>query len=115
MLGITRPFALTPDPPPRLRSNGSTDGPTTVHVEVPRSRRVNAQGHRLPMSPQYALKEFGHKLSSYEQKEIMEYPEVWFLGMDAKKVDGVLGAAQNSGMCSLLITVQSFLIKQGCF
>jgi len=37
-------------------------------------------------------------LSSYEQKEIMEYPEVWFLGLEAKKVDGVTGAAQNSGM-----------------
>lgn len=70
------------------------DGP-----DVPRSRRTLPHGgHRLPMAPQYALKEFGHKLSPYEQKEIMEYPEVWFLGMDAKKVDGVMGAAQNSGV-----------------
>ena len=27
----------------------------------------------------------------------MEYPEVWFLGMDSKKVEGVMGASQNSG------------------
>lgn len=60
--------------------------------------RRNACGHRLPMSPQYALKEFGHKLTAYEQKEVMEYPEVWFLGMDSKKVEGVTGAAQNSGI-----------------
>ena len=53
----------------------------------------------MPMTPQYALKEFGHKLSTFEHKEVMEYPEVWFLGMDSKKVEGVAGAAQNSGNC----------------
>lgn len=55
------------------------------------------------MTPQFALKEFGHRLSLYEQKEIMEYPEVWFLGMDSKKVEGVMGAAQNSGTNAPLI------------
>ncbi len=38
-------------------------------------------------------------LSAYEQKEILEYPEVWFLGMDSKKVEGTIGAAHNSGTC----------------
>ena len=28
----------------------------------------------------------------------MEYPEVWFLGMDSKKVMGDSNAALNSGM-----------------
>jgi dual specificity tyrosine-phosphorylation-regulated kinase 2/3/4 len=49
------------------------------------------------MSPHHALREFGPKLSAYERKEIMEYPEVWFLGLDAKKVEGVLGASHNAG------------------
>ena len=65
-------------------------------VSSPRLRRSHS--HRLPMSPQYALNEFGHKLSTYEQKEVMEYPEVWFLGLDSKKVESVSGAAQNSGV-----------------
>lgn len=48
------------------------------------------------MSPHHALREYAHKMSVYELKEIMEYPEVWFLG-DAKKVEGVVGAAHNAG------------------
>ena len=64
--------------------------------DPPRVRR-NTHGHRLPMTPAYALKEFGHKLTPFEQKEIMEYPEIWFLGLEAKKTEGVPGAAQNAG------------------
>lgn len=48
------------------------------------------------MSPHHALREYAHKLATYELKEIMEYPEVWFLG-DAKKVEGMVGAAHNAG------------------
>lgn len=49
------------------------------------------------MTPEQAVKEYGHKLTSYEQKEIVDYPEVWFLGLESKKVEGVAGAAQNAG------------------
>lgn len=49
------------------------------------------------MTPLHSLKDFGHNLTAYEQKEILEYPDVWFLGMDSKKVEGIPGAAQNSG------------------
>ena len=59
--------------------------------------RRNTHGHRLPMTPEYALKEFGHKLTPFEKNEILEYPEVWFLGMEARKTEGVPGAAQNAG------------------
>ena len=59
--------------------------------------RRNTQGQRLPMTPEQAVKEYGHKLTSYEQKEIVDYPEVWFLGLESKKVEGVAGAAQNAG------------------
>lgn len=36
-------------------------------------------------------------MTPYEQKEVMEYPEIWFLGLEAKKIEGVPGAPQNSG------------------
>lgn len=68
-----------------------------LELDVPRVRR-NTHGHRLPMTPQAALKEYGHKLTPFEQKEILEYPEIWFLGLEAKKTEGVPGAAQNAGM-----------------
>lgn len=44
-----------------------------------------------------ALKAFKDKLTPYEKEEILEYPEVWFLGLEAKKIEAVPGASQNSG------------------
>jgi hypothetical protein len=49
------------------------------------------------MTPQQAVKEYGHKLTAYERKEIMEYPEVWFMGLESKKIEGVPGGMQNCG------------------
>ena len=33
----------------------------------------------------------------FEQTEAQDYPEIWYLGLDAKKIEGVQGAAQNNG------------------
>ena len=49
------------------------------------------------MTPQRALREYGDRLTQFERKEVQEYEDVWFLGLDAKKTEGVEGAAQNSG------------------
>ena len=51
------------------------------------------------MTPETALKEYGHKLTHFERKEVREYEDIWFLGLDSKKTEGVEGAAQNSGIC----------------
>jgi len=77
--------------------------------------RRNTHGHRLPLTPSCkctfyfyfelgyflyflaALKAFKDKLTPYEKEEILEYPEVWFLGLEAKKIEAVPGASQNSG------------------
>ena len=59
--------------------------------------RRNTQGIRLPLSPQQAIKEYGHKMTGYEKKEVLEYPEVWFLGTESKKIEGVPGGSQNCG------------------
>lgn len=44
-----------------------------------------------------ALKQFRSKLTAFEQTEILDYPEIWFLGLEAKKIEGVPGGAQNNG------------------
>lgn len=49
------------------------------------------------MPPQRVLREYGDRLTQYERKEVREYEDVWFLGLDSKKTEGVEGAAQNSG------------------
>ena len=36
-------------------------------------------------------------MTTYEQSEILDYPDIWFLGLEGKKIHGVQGAAQNGG------------------
>ena len=44
-----------------------------------------------------ALKLYRSKLSAFEQTEIPDFPEIYFLGLEAKKIEGVPGGAQNNG------------------
>lgn len=44
-----------------------------------------------------ALKHFQSQLTEYEQEEIMDYTEIWYLGLDTKKIQGCQGSSQNSG------------------
>ncbi|XP_047453505.1 dual specificity tyrosine-phosphorylation-regulated kinase 4 isoform X2 [Mugil cephalus] len=55
------------------------------------------EGQRLPMSPIEALNNFQERLTEFEQEEIMDYSEVWFLGAGSQKIEGSQGAPQNSG------------------
>ncbi|XP_032898844.1 dual specificity tyrosine-phosphorylation-regulated kinase 3 isoform X1 [Amblyraja radiata] len=49
------------------------------------------------ISSTQAMKQHMHKLSSYEHQEIFTYPEIYFLGLNAKKRQGVLGGSNNCG------------------
>lgn len=55
------------------------------------------EGLRLPMTPTEALKNFQDRLTEFEQEEIMDYSEIWFLGLGSQKIEGSQGAPQNSG------------------
>ena len=66
-------------------------------ASVSRPRRNPQQSIRLPMTPSQAIKEYGLRLTGYEKKEILEYPDVWFLGLESKKIEGVPGGSQNCG------------------
>lgn len=41
-----------------------------------------------PLKPGQALRNFMEKLSDYEKGEILDYRKIWFLGLEANKVDG---------------------------
>ncbi|ESO00770.1 hypothetical protein HELRODRAFT_131581, partial [Helobdella robusta] len=43
------------------------------------------------------LRQYGHKLTPLEQTEILSYPEIYFIGLNATKRAGVLGAQHNNG------------------
>lgn len=55
------------------------------------ARRGNA------MSPESAMKQYMHKLTSFEHHEIFNYPQIYFVGQNAKKRQGVVGGANNNG------------------
>lgn len=43
------------------------------------------------------LKMYADKLTTFEQAEILDFPEIWFLGLHGKKIEGVPGAPTNNG------------------
>ncbi|KAM4553884.1 dual specificity tyrosine-phosphorylation-regulated kinase 4 isoform 2-T2 [Fundulus diaphanus] len=55
------------------------------------------EGQRLPMSPTEAINNFRERLTEFEQEEINDYAEVWYLGLGSQKIEGSQGAAQNNG------------------
>ncbi|XP_063231512.1 dual specificity tyrosine-phosphorylation-regulated kinase 2 isoform X2 [Bacillus rossius redtenbacheri] len=52
------------------------------------NERLDPHGKKLPFTPQEALKLYGSRLTQYERVEIEEYPDVWYLGLDACKIHG---------------------------
>lgn len=61
------------------------------------SKGGSATKRTLAMSPETAMKQYMHKLSSFEHHEIFNYPQIYFVGPNAKKRQGVVGGANNSG------------------
>ncbi|XP_051854461.1 dual specificity tyrosine-phosphorylation-regulated kinase 3 [Antechinus flavipes] len=51
----------------------------------------------VPLTPEQALKQYKHHLTPYEKLEIINYPEVYFVGPNAKKRHGVMGGPNNGG------------------
>jgi len=49
------------------------------------------------MTPSEALRKYGHKLSAFEQTEIREYQQIYFVGGNAKKLSAAATETNNSG------------------
>lgn len=54
-------------------------------------------GKRVCLTPAEALKLYGSRLTAYERLEIEHYPEIWYLGLESRKIHGEEGAPQNGG------------------
>lgn len=76
----------------RPNSNGSSD-----QLSNKIANKTGGGGKNLGASPQQVMKLYMHKLSPYEHHEIFSYPQVYFIGANAKKRVGVIGAPNNSG------------------
>lgn len=53
--------------------------------------------HLLSLPVAEALKHFQERLTEFEQEEVMDFPEIWFMGLGSQKIEGSQGAPQNSG------------------
>ncbi|XP_039918183.1 dual specificity tyrosine-phosphorylation-regulated kinase 4 [Hirundo rustica] len=66
-----------------------------VHTK-PSELESTSIGVKLPMTASEALKNFRNQLTVYEQKEIFNYTELWFLGLEAKKIEGLPETQNNN-------------------
>ncbi|XP_050728116.1 dual specificity tyrosine-phosphorylation-regulated kinase mbk-2-like isoform X2 [Eriocheir sinensis] len=92
---------IGPDSPrqPRLNSCkvSSSANAAAATSTTSTSSRPATSSHSLPLSPQEALKSYGDLLTEYERREIEAYPDVFYLGVDARKIHGEEGAQLNGG------------------
>ncbi|XP_072002766.1 dual specificity tyrosine-phosphorylation-regulated kinase 2 isoform X3 [Engystomops pustulosus] len=49
------------------------------------------------LTPEQAMKQYMQKLTAFEHHEIFNYPEIHFVGPNAKKRQGVIGGSNNGG------------------
>ncbi|XP_077990420.1 dual specificity tyrosine-phosphorylation-regulated kinase 4-like [Glandiceps talaboti] len=70
---------------------------TYIERESSDKIRRDPSGHKLPLTPGESLRLYRSKLTAFEQTEMLDFQETWFLGLEAKKVEGVQGASQNNG------------------
>lgn len=57
----------------------------------------NGKTKPLVVTPEQVMKLYAYKLTPYEQHEIFGYSQVYFIGANAKKRQGLLGATNNCG------------------
>mmetsp|Transcript_20053 Transcript_20053/g.52077 ORF Transcript_20053/g.52077 Transcript_20053/m.52077 type:complete len:551 (-) Transcript_20053:266-1918(-) len=89
---VTQMFHETPSVSSR-KHGGSLIRPIKVNVVPAQTSSPSSGGASVgaadpsgPITPQVALKRFGRVLTDYEKKEIMEYPNIYFVGPTATKI-----------------------------
>ncbi|XP_060628849.2 dual specificity tyrosine-phosphorylation-regulated kinase 3 isoform X1 [Anolis sagrei] len=67
-------------------------------VTVSKNSGSSTKAHKTgSQSPDQALKQHKQQLTVYEQQEILNFPEIYFVGPNAKKRQGVIGGPNNGG------------------
>ena len=78
-----------PQPPEQsIRKSPSVDSMLSMH-SASQPRRTNA------LDPDAAMKIHMSKLTAYERHEIFSYPQIYFVGQNARKRQGVGGGPNN--------------------
>ncbi|XP_072327600.1 dual specificity tyrosine-phosphorylation-regulated kinase 4 isoform X2 [Scyliorhinus torazame] len=72
------------------------EGNCKVPAKKPDKGRM-FEGFKLPMTPEEALIHFKSGLTNYEHKEVLNYEDVWFLGLNCQKIEGSSEKQRNNG------------------
>uniref|UniRef100_A0ABM5GL78 dual-specificity kinase n=1 Tax=Pogona vitticeps TaxID=103695 RepID=A0ABM5GL78_9SAUR len=69
-----------------------------IHVDIYQGLFKRRYKGEVPKRIRFfkALKHFRNQLTLYEQREVKEYKELWFLGLGAKKIEGHSDAENNN-------------------
>ena len=86
--GVTQNIVTQPSHLPSVRPESST-GST--------GSKTSSAKRGMSMNPETAMKQYMHKLSSFEHHEIFNYPQIYFVGPNAKKKMGIVGGPSNNG------------------
>ncbi|XP_062339115.1 dual specificity tyrosine-phosphorylation-regulated kinase 4-like isoform X2 [Osmerus eperlanus] len=81
----------------RVRSSTLESQGEPLNNKIKAQDEWSCEGHLLPMSPTEVLRFFRDSLTEFEQEEIMDYSEIWYLGLEAEKIEGSHGLPHNSG------------------
>ncbi|XP_066523915.1 dual specificity tyrosine-phosphorylation-regulated kinase 4-like [Hoplias malabaricus] len=73
---------------------GATNNTSQSPSQKPRRQ---PEDFAFPMAPADVMTHFGNGLTNYEQDEVWKYKEIWFLGLNAKKINGSLCNPNQSG------------------
>ncbi|XP_034446884.1 dual specificity tyrosine-phosphorylation-regulated kinase 4-like [Hippoglossus hippoglossus] len=71
--------------------------PIVTCLQTTQSVSGTSSAIKPAMSPEYVLEHFKEYLTKYEQKEIKDYTQVWYIGKQAKKIDASQIRPSNSG------------------
>ena len=97
--------APSPDKKREIQQNGGVNQTTPSRLPTVRSASStgsigskSGSGKRMmSLTAESAMKQFMHKLSPFEHHEIFNYPQIHFVGPNAKKRQGVVGGSNNNG------------------
>merc|ERR1740123_2878871 len=82
--------------PPWTANIGDLGGQKPTNGEkADKDKEKEKSQPQLPMTPAKALKFHMQDLTEYEQGEVLDFPQIWFLGAGAKKIRGTAAATNN--------------------
>lgn len=72
--------------------------PSSDRIESATSTATGSSSQKPKfLAPEQALRVYSSKLTTYEQQEVISYPQVYYAGQHAKKRQGVVGGTNNCG------------------